>query len=300
MNRTGKLLAISALALVAATGAALAEGSNSDGNRRGNFFERLFQPSGKSKLQKKRRRTLFGDNWWDRDGGGESVRIINGQDDGIGRKRRRIPVINGADPEGDPGIGMGNLTYVPDKAVPLTGFKFAEPKPVPPEAAAIYDALSGTESPARVTPAIRDAVAGHYRQQNFAPLWTREGSLSPRANALLKLLAAAADEGLEPSHYLPPSLTAFDAQPPAYDPAAMARLDVEITARAMRYARDASGGQFDPRRLSLYNDVSPAAVPAPRAIKVLAWSSAAIIVVLNVKLLFDFFAPKPWQDALGF
>ena len=38
----------------------------------------------------------------------------------------------------------------------------------------------------------------------------------------------------------------------------------------------------------------------PLWIKVLAWTSAAIIVVLNVKLLFDFFAPQSWQDALGF
>ncbi len=35
-------------------------------------------------------------------------------------------------------------------------------------------------------------------------------------------------------------------------------------------------------------------------LKVLAWSSAAIIVVLNVKYLFDKFAPQSWQDALGF
>ena len=38
----------------------------------------------------------------------------------------------------------------------------------------------------------------------------------------------------------------------------------------------------------------------PLWIKVLAWTSAAIIVVLNVKLLFDFFAPQSWQDTLGF
>jgi manganese transport protein len=38
----------------------------------------------------------------------------------------------------------------------------------------------------------------------------------------------------------------------------------------------------------------------PLWIKVLAWVSAAIIVILNVKLLFDFFAPQSWQDALGF
>lgn len=38
----------------------------------------------------------------------------------------------------------------------------------------------------------------------------------------------------------------------------------------------------------------------PRWITVLAWLSAVIIVVLNLKLLFDFFAPEAWQKALGF
>ena len=38
----------------------------------------------------------------------------------------------------------------------------------------------------------------------------------------------------------------------------------------------------------------------PLWIKVLAWSSAAIIVVLNVKYLFDQLAPQSWQDAIGF
>lgn len=37
----------------------------------------------------------------------------------------------------------------------------------------------------------------------------------------------------------------------------------------------------------------------PLWIKALAWTSATIIVVLNLKLLFDFFAPESWQNALG-
>jgi manganese transport protein len=37
----------------------------------------------------------------------------------------------------------------------------------------------------------------------------------------------------------------------------------------------------------------------PLWIKVLAWSSASIIVALNLKYLFGMFAPQPWQDALG-
>ncbi|MCB1209474.1 MAG: Nramp family divalent metal transporter [Verrucomicrobiales bacterium] len=38
----------------------------------------------------------------------------------------------------------------------------------------------------------------------------------------------------------------------------------------------------------------------PVWIKVLAWASAVVIVVLNLKLLFDFFAPAEWVDAIGF
>ena len=37
----------------------------------------------------------------------------------------------------------------------------------------------------------------------------------------------------------------------------------------------------------------------PVWIRVLAWTSAVIIVVLNFKLLFDFFAPESWTNALG-
>ncbi|MEY4483279.1 MAG: hypothetical protein RL693_731 [Verrucomicrobiota bacterium] len=39
---------------------------------------------------------------------------------------------------------------------------------------------------------------------------------------------------------------------------------------------------------------------SPIWIKVLAWSSASVIVVLNLKLLFDFFAPESWVNALSF
>ncbi len=38
----------------------------------------------------------------------------------------------------------------------------------------------------------------------------------------------------------------------------------------------------------------------PLWIKLLAGTTATIIVALNSKLLFDFFAPQSWQDALGF
>jgi manganese transport protein len=38
----------------------------------------------------------------------------------------------------------------------------------------------------------------------------------------------------------------------------------------------------------------------PVWIRILAWISAIVIVVLNLKLLFDFFAPASWVEAVGF
>jgi manganese transport protein len=38
----------------------------------------------------------------------------------------------------------------------------------------------------------------------------------------------------------------------------------------------------------------------PRWIQALAWICAALIIALNLKLLFDFFAPRSWPTALGF
>ena len=37
----------------------------------------------------------------------------------------------------------------------------------------------------------------------------------------------------------------------------------------------------------------------PAWIKLLAWISAVVIIILNLKLLFDFFAPESWVKALG-
>lgn len=267
MNRTGKHLVISALALMVATGTAFADSKSAERNRKTSFFDRLFKAPSKSTTEKRKRRTLFGSNWWD---SGYDSRVVNGQENA--RKRRNVARLGDGDPEGDPGIGMGNLTYAPDQTQQLAGLKFAETRPLTPDAAAIYDALTAPESTARVIPAIRETLAEHYRQQGFKPLWIKDGQLAPRATAMLKVMSEADAEGLEAARYLPPSLSTFDATPPSYDPAAMARLDVEITAMALRYAREASGGQFDPRRLSLYNDITPSAVAPSLAMKILAWS----------------------------
>ena len=269
---------MSGLALAVGVTSAMADTTTR--KRKKSLFESIFGPStSRAERKERRQRRLFGDKWWQENDRTNGVRIINGQDtanDEISPKRRNRNIINGDDdPEGDPGFGMGNLTYAADKLVPLGGLKFVEPRPAETSAGLIFDALVAPDAGLRVRPDVRDALAGHYKSQNFRPIWLEDGKLSARGVAVLKLLADADAEGLEAASYLPPSLATFEQSPPDFSPAAMAKLDIELSAVALKYARDASGGQFDPRRLSRYNDLSPGWALAEQSIKVLAWSPYA-------------------------
>ncbi len=203
-------------------------------------------------------------NWF---GLGDDVRLIKD-----GRDARKRPVYDeGADPEISAGLGMGNMAYVPDALIAVSA-PLTEPRPSGILEAAIYDALSAPDAAARLVKVEKDAVIAHYRANSFKPVWIANGALSPRAAGVLKILGAAADEGLEASNYLPSALSDFAPPSLAADPLAEARIDIGLTAMALKYARHISGGQFDPRRLSRYNDVTPETVEAEKALKVLAWS----------------------------
>lgn len=268
---------MSGLALVLGAGMAMADSKAPAKKRKATLFENLFNSSGtRSSAENRQKRRLFGRNLDDRNSSESipraTVRVVNGQKANK-RKTPNVVVANDdGDPEGDPGLGMGNIPYVSAKLVPVNGVKLSEPRPADAQQGAIHDQLTGTGDSFRVIDESRDALVEQYRQQNFRPMWIENGKLSSRGAAVLKVLAAADEEGLESQSYLPAGLTSFDAPLPDYDPAAMARLDIDLTASALKYARDASGGQFDPRRLSLYNDVTPGWVPSSQAVKVLAWS----------------------------
>ena len=274
---------VSGLALVLGAGMALADSKAPSKKRKATLFENLFSGSGKRPTaERQQKRRLFGRNLDDRSSSEaeprSGARIVNGQ--GVSKRKKPNVIVaqdfeDDGDPEGDPGLGMGNLPYVSAKLVPLNGVKLTEPRPAEPAPASIYDQLAGTGDSFRVIQEARDALVEQYRQQNFRPMWIENGKLSGRGAAVLKVLAAADEEGLEAQSYLPSGLTVFESPLPEYDPAAMAQLDIDLTAAAMKYARDASGGQFDPRRLSLYNDVTPSWVPSSQAVKVLAWSPFA-------------------------
>ncbi len=254
-------IAVAAAALAVAAGVAFADDSVIVKKKKGLFYD-LFGGGSSSNSVPQRQ---AGNDWWEEDG---KIRFF------FDNPRQKKYSLGDADADVDPGYGMGNLTYVPDKLVPLAQESLVAPRPADAAAAAIYDALTDPELSIRIVQEERQAILDHYIATGFRPLWIADGKLAPRAEVVLAVLAAAGDEGMEPANYLPPSLAGFDAasRPVAGDMQALARLDLGLTAMTLKYARDASGGQFDPRRLSRYNDIAPEAVSAAQTIKVLAFS----------------------------
>jgi murein L,D-transpeptidase YcbB/YkuD len=259
MNRFVKLCAASFLALaVCATG--MAQADRPAKKRKPTFLEQIFGVSGERRRVDRR---VFGNR--DRGEVG-SIRVLNKS-----AKRKRA-VVADADPEGDPGLGMGNLRYVAPRLMALSGLTHTEPRPFEPAAAAVYDELAGAGPSLEVLPDTREAVVETYRTRGFRPVWLENGALSARGQAVLALLSEAGSEGLDPAAYLPSGLTGFDQPLPVHDQAAMARLDIDLLAASLRYARDASGGLFDPDKLSRYHDVKPTPVAAGQAAQVIAWT----------------------------
>ncbi len=289
MMKRMSLLALAGLVFAAASVPAYADNDNPLWKQRRAAKSGASVNFGDGFVEIKRKRNgdrnrLFGGSWWNEDSS-DGVNIINGQKQSKRRNRNVVANDGGDTGDGDFGYGMGNLTYTAPKLVVLNGAKLTEPRPADTAAAAVYDVLAAPEPAIRVSPEIRDALLAHYRAQNFRPMWQKDGALQERATAVLKVLSDADAEGLDAASYLPASLSGFTAPLPKGDPAALARLDLELTAAALRYARDASGGQFDPRKLSLYHDVTPPWVPAGQAIKVLAFSpfAADYLAGLNPK-----------------
>lgn len=166
------------------------------------------------------------------------------------------------------------LVYQPEKLEALRADSFTETEPTDPLAQAVYRELQSREAAARVTREEKSAIIELYRSNGFKPLWTTAEGLDQRGQDMLDLLAKSADEAMEPSDYLPPALGAFSDSPASFkgDMVHLARLDLGLTAMALKYARHASGGRIIPNRLTKYNDITPDPVAPATAIKVLAWS----------------------------
>jgi murein L,D-transpeptidase YcbB/YkuD len=153
----------------------------------------------------------------------------------------------------------GFTNYQPVKLVTLSNSKLDAPKPDKVLASAILDELRKPDTPLRVTAEQRDAIITFYRLNNFTPLWVTSEGMNERAGKLLSLLSRAEEEGFAASDYLPPMLGSFRDNAAAIrgDVVHLARLDLAVTAMALRYAEHLYSGRIIPKRLSGYYDLQP-------------------------------------------
>ena len=95
-----------------------------------------------------------------------------------------------------------------------------------------------------------DVIASFYRDRKFAPVWigpSDDPRVAERRAALVWALDQAEVHGLPADRYRADEIRAEFAA--ATSPAARGALEVAMTRRLLRYARDVSSGLLDPRRI---------------------------------------------------
>lgn len=92
----------------------------------------------------------------------------------------------------------------------------------------------------------REAMAAFYAIGGYQMLWLKDGAWTAPAQALVRRLKSADEDGLEAADYpIPAPPGGKDASP-----AALAEAELKLSAVAVAYARDARGARIDPSRLS--------------------------------------------------
>ncbi len=217
-----------------------------------------------------------------------TVRRGNGDFFGSDQPRRRVRATAGSSGS------FKHYTYTPDRLVGLSAPGLHLPLPATSGsgdampagaqgpvvyklddslAQTVFDTLKSGATPVRVTKAQRKAITTLYQDRGFTALWTSMDGLEAKARALLTVLQKASEEGFDGDVYRLPvvaeqgSIDAVES-----DLAAMARFDIELTALALRYAANASGGMITPNRLSGYHDLKPPKLAAGTALRRLTQS----------------------------
>ncbi|MEG9883072.1 MAG: L,D-transpeptidase family protein [Hyphomicrobiales bacterium] len=155
--------------------------------------------------------------------------------------------------------------YVPEPPVSLADPSLSAGEKLSGLPAAILSTLQGGQgAPILLRREDRRPVLDFYVKRDFAPLWVGPHGLGLRARRLLATLGRVDEDGLDANDYLPGLLSRFDdnALEGVYDRDKLARLDIELTVKLLRYAHDASAGRVDPDKLTRYNDLRPKGIEA--------------------------------------
>lgn len=120
---------------------------------------------------------------------------------------------------------------------------------VDPLTAAIHELLSDAgKDGAFVDKRDAAAVAEYYQEQAYAPSWTANGKLTPRAQTVIERLRKASLDGLDPSDYHTPKMNFGRLQ--SETPHDIAVADVMLSQAIVKYARHAHSGRLDPSSVS--------------------------------------------------
>ncbi|MDP8997333.1 MAG: L,D-transpeptidase family protein [Pseudomonadota bacterium] len=231
--------------------------------------------------------------------GPQSRSLFGSQPDGqtLYGHQNLTPGMEKFDPEYQvPGLGMGTVDYIPPVTVVVFDPSFTTLKADNPEAESIRALLADKANPLRAQDAERKAVLAFYKAVGFKPMWTDSGQPSAKAQAFMKVIANSGADGMQPKNYTPEVLKGFDNIDAAVggDAVRLARLDVGLTIAALHYARQLSAGQFEPNRLSLYNDMHPEPVNGDDALKAISAANAD-----DLAAYFDSLSPNlPQYDQL--
>jgi murein L,D-transpeptidase YcbB/YkuD len=125
-----------------------------------------------------------------------------------------------------------------------------------------------TTPSARATRIARLAVGVFYFKRGFAPFWTNEGGLTPRAKAAIARLGRAQDDGLDLSAFALPaadSTLGLAAQ--------RAEADVALSQAVIAYAFQASGGRIEPTSISPQITAKPDVADPFKALALIAAAS---------------------------
>jgi len=104
---------------------------------------------------------------------------------------------------------------------------------------------------------VADAIATHYATHpDF--VWISGYGLNSRAQQALRVLADASSHGLDPADYsVEVPRASFSMDDMASRQRELARFELTLSAKVLRYVRDAARGRIDPNRLSGYHDFAP-------------------------------------------
>ncbi|SMH47445.1 L,D-transpeptidase family protein [Mesorhizobium australicum] len=104
---------------------------------------------------------------------------------------------------------------------------------------------------------VADAIAAHYAAHPEF-VWISGYGLNSRAQQALRVLADASSHGLDPADYsVEVPRASFSIDDMASRQRELARFELTLSAKVLRYVRDAARGRIDPNRLSGYHDFAP-------------------------------------------